>query len=158
MTMGRPRKPNELHIYEGTARQDRGTDLIVQIEGDLAQPPALLSFEDDFDRDQVFKWLSDWALNVTGAAVIDSLMLSALVDQYEIYSLSKKDVKERGMMLQGEKGQYVNQSLYNMNTALDKIHKLMREFGMTPSTRSGLSAQKQIDVDPMDNLMKGPKG
>ena len=152
------KKPNELHILEGTSRADRGTDIIVQIEGDMANVPVLLEFDKDFDRDKVFKMLTDWVVNVTGPAYIDALMLSTLVDQYEIYALSKKDVKERGMMLQGDKGQYVNQSLYNMNTALDKIHRAMREFGMTPATRSGLTAQKQIDVDPMDNLMKGPKG
>ena len=151
------RKPNELHALEGTARADRGTDVIVQIEGDLADPPALMTFTDDFDRDKVFTMLSDWVIGITGAAKVDGLLLSALVDQYEIYAISKSDVKARGTMLVGDKGQYVNHSLYNMNKALDNIHKLMREFGMTPATRSQISAANQMEADPMDKFLEGPK-
>ena len=114
----------------------------------------LIAFEDEFDREKIYNDLCDWVINITGAAKIDGMLLSALVDQYEIYSISKKDVKERGVMLKGDKGQYVNLSLYNMNKALEVIHKLMREFGMTPATRSSVKAAKQIEDDPLGDLLK----
>ena len=153
--MSRPRKPNELHQLEGTARADRGTDVTVQLDGDVADPPVLINFESGIDRDEIFKVLSDWTIHITGAAKVDGLLLSALVDQYELYSISKQDVKERGVMLQGDKGQYVNQSVYNMNTALDKIHKLMREFGMTPATRGAVKASNQMEKNPISDIMEG---
>ena len=148
------RKPNELHVLEGTARSDRGTKDVVKLEGVVAEVPVLIAFEEEFDREKIYNDLCDWVINITGAAKIDGMLLSALVDQYEIYSISKKDVKERGVMLKGDKGQYVNLSLYNMNKALEVIHKLMREFGMTPATRSSVKAAKQIEDDPLGDLLK----
>ena len=115
-----------------------------------------MDFATDFDRQQTYDLLCDWVVKVTGAAKIDGLLLTAIVDQYEIYAESKKSVQENGVLLESSKGgEYVNPALYNMNTALDKIHKLMREFGMTPATRSQVKASNQMDKDPMDDLMKG---
>ena len=154
----RPRKPNELHILDGTARADRGTKDLVKLEGDTAQVPVLVDFADEFDRERTYDLLCDWVVKVTGAAQIDGLLLSATVDQYEIYAKSKKDVQENGIMLPSAKGgEYVNPALYNMNTAMDKIIKLMKEFGMTPATRSQVKASDQMDKDPLDNIMQGPR-
>ena len=155
--MARPRKPNELHKLDGTARSDRGTDVTLSIKGSTADVPVLIDFSEEFDREAVYGVLCDWVVSITGAAKVDGMLLSMLVDQYEIYSISKRDVKERGTMLQGDKGQYVNHSLFNMNKALDNIHKIMREFGMTPSTRTAVKAADQMDVNPLDDIMKGIK-
>ena len=149
------RKPNEQHVLEGTSRADRGTDVLIEIEGELARKPKLQEFADGLDREAVFTQLAAWVKQVTGQAAVDELMLSLLVDQYEIYCSAKADVRARGIMLVGEKGQYVNHSLYNLNTSLDKIHKLMREFGMTPATRGAVKASNQMDEDPIKRLMKG---
>ena len=153
--MSTHKKTNEQHIAEGTARKSRGTDVLVEIDGELARKPKLQDFEKGLDRKKVFSQLAAWVKQVTGQAAVDELMLSMMVDQYEIYCSAKADVKARGIMLEGNKGQYVNHSLYNMNTALDKIHKMMREFGMTPATRGTVKASNQMEADPMKNLMKG---
>ena len=150
------KKPNELHVAEGTARADRGTDVIVALPDDLAREPILQNFEREFDRQAVFDHVRAWIINLVGSCSIDELSISLLVDQFEIYSVSKRDVKERGVMLEGEKGQYVNHSLYNMNTSHEKIVAMFKQFGMTPATRGSVKASNQMDRDPLSDILKGP--
>ena len=113
-------------------------------------------FGKQIDKQAIFKQVQAWVIQMTGSCSIDELSISMLVDQFEIYAISKKDISERGTMLHGEKGQYVNHSLYNMNAAHDKIVKLMKEFGMTPATRGGVKASNQMDKDPLGDILKGP--
>ena len=152
--MGRIRKPNEVHLLEGTDRKERGTNTLIALEGELSAKPILQDFS-AIDDNKVFTQVSAWVKNLTGQAKIDELAISMLVDQFNIYSLAKNSVKDDGVMLQGEKGKYVNPQLYNMNTAHDKIMKVMREYGLTPATRSGIKASDQMESNPLQNLLKG---
>ena len=43
-----------------------------------------------------------------------------------------------------------------MNTAHDKIVKLMKEFGMTPATRGSVKASNQMDKNPLEDILSGP--
>ncbi len=149
------RKTNEQHLRDGTSRADRGTDVLVEITGDLAAKPVLQSF-DSIDEELVFTQVAAWVNQLTGQAKIDEFSISLLVDQFTIYSLAKQSVKNDGMMLSGEKGKYVNPQLYNLNTAHDKILKLMREHGLTPATRSGIKASNQMELNPLKSIMAGP--
>ncbi len=138
MTAGRPKKPNEMHIFEGTARNDRGTDVVLQIDGDNAREPTLQSLT-TIDREETFNMFKDWVIMATGSAKIDEILLSMMVDQLEIYTEAKadRDVKTMGL-------------------TVDRFHKLAREFGMTPSTRSQMiNAASANDAD-KDDLMEGP--
>ena len=133
----RPKKPNELHILEGTARSDRGTDVVMQIPDELSNEPKLKELT-TVDRDDTFNMFKDWVIAATGAAQIDEIMLSMMVDQLEIYAQAKIDGDVRIMGL-----------------TIDRFHKLAREFGMTPATRSTL-VSKATETDPMKDIMDGP--
>ena len=150
------KKPNALHIRDGTARTDRGTDVEVPLTDELSREPVLQDFGKQIDKEAIFQQVRAWVIQMTGSCSIDELSISMLVDQFEIYAISKKDISERGTMLHGDKGQYANHSLYNMNAAHDKIVKLMKEFGMTPATRGGVKASNQMDKDPLGDILKGP--
>ena len=150
------KKPNAMHIRDGTARTDRGTDVEVPLTDELSKEPVLQDFGKKIDKKQIFKQVRAWVIQMTGSCKIDELSISMLVDQFEIYAISKRDINERGTMLVGDKGQYVNHSLYNMNTAHDKIVKLMKEFGMTPATRGSVKASNQMDKDPLEDILNGP--
>ncbi len=133
----RPKKPNELHILEGTARSDRGTDVVMQIPDELAVEPRLQDLT-TIDRDETFSMFKEWVIAATGAAKIDEIMLSMMVDQLEIYAQAKNegDVKTMGM-------------------TIDRFHKLAGSFGMTPATRSVL-VSKATEDDAMSDIMSGP--
>lgn len=150
------RKPNELHVLEGTARKERGTDVLVEIPENLARKPVLQEFEKGIDRQFIFDHVRAWIINLVGSCSIDELGISLLVDQFEIYSNAKRDVKERGHIVESTKidGQpYPNPSVHTMNNAHDKILKLMIQFGMTPATRGHVKASNQMDKDPLDDIL-----
>ena len=153
MTAGRPRKPNELHALHGTARADRGTDTLVEIDGELAAEPRYQDFT-HFDEKEQFRQIKAWVKHLTGQAKVDEWMISLIVQQYAIYAEAKRDVWERGAMIPSKEGELKqNPSLWTMNTALDKLHKLMREFGLTPATRGQVKASNQMEEDPLAKLM-----
>ena len=158
MTAGRPRKPNELHKLHGTDRADRGTNVLVEIDGELAAEPRYQDFNTFHEKEQ-FRQIATWVKSLTGQAKVDEWMVSLIVQQYAIYAEAKRDVWERGAMIPTKDGEDTRQnpSLWTMNTALDKIHKLMREFGLTPATRGQVKASNQMDKDPLDDIMGGPK-
>ena len=153
------RKPNELHLLNGTARADRGTDKLVEIDGALADAPRLQDFAKEVDRQKIFKQVRAWVKHLTGQAKIDEIALSLLVDQVVLYGEAKRNVQENGAIIVSQKtgSPYSNPALNNMNTAHDKIVKMMHQFGLTPATRSGLKASQQMEADPMDEIMQGVK-
>ena len=134
---GRPKKPNSLHVFEGTARGDRGTDQLMVIPEDLAVEPVQYNFE-EFSRDDTFTMMKDWVISATGAAHIDSILLTMMTDLLEDYALCKAegDLKGKGVII-------------------DRFHKLAREFGMTPSTRDTM-VKTAVEENTMKSNLEGP--
>ena len=139
MTAGRPKKPNELHVFEGTARNDRKTDVTLPINEQMSVEPKLTDLG-YMSKKEMFTLLKDWVIMASGAAKIDEILLNMMVDQLEIYAEAKiaKDVKLMGF-------------------TIDRFHKLAREFGMTPATRSQMiNAVQKKEQDKMKDIMEGP--
>lgn len=136
---GRPKRPNSLHVKEGTARNDRGTDVVMAIPQELAVEPTQWDF-DRFDRDQTFEMMKDWVISATGAAQIDSILLTMMTDLLEDYAIAKADhdIKGKGAII-------------------DRFHKLAREFGMTPQTRDSIVEAATEVEDPVLDVMAGPR-
>ena len=130
------KKPNSMHDRDGTGRADRGTDVLMVLPKDLAKEPEQYNFK-EFKRDEVFNMMKDWVIAATGAANIDTVMLTMMTDLLEDYSQAES-ARERGPIL-------------------DRYHKLAREFGMTPSTRDTIiSNTVGTEVSPEDDILNGP--
>ena len=70
--------------------------------------------------------------------------LDLIADNYDIYLKSKALVSEQGLSSTDSKGRLtVNPSLKVMNTAQDKIQKLLSSFALTPLSRSKLKNLEQ---------------
>ena len=135
MTAG-SRKPNAIHARDGTGRADRGTDLLVVLPDELSADPPQFNFK-TFDRDEVFNMLRDWVIAATGSAVVDTVLLTMMVDLLEDYAAAET-AKERGPIL-------------------DRYHKLAREFGMTPQTREHMvKAAVKVDDSRAESILNGP--
>ena len=130
------KKPNSMHDRDGTGRADRGTDVLMVLPKDLAKEPEQYNFK-EFKRDEVFNMMKDWVIAATGAANIDTVMLTMMTDLLEDYSQAES-ARERGPIL-------------------DRYHKLAREFGMTPSTRDTIiSNTVGTETSQEDDILNGP--
>ena len=137
--MSRPSKPNSLHERDGTGRADRGTDVLIVLPPEIATEPVQYNFN-EFNRDEVFEMMKDWVIAATGAANIDTIMLTMMTDILEDYAAMKAEGDVRG------KG-----------ACIDRYHKLAREFGMTPQTRDTIiSNSVGVDTSPEDDILNGP--
>ena len=137
MTAGRPKKPNSIHIRDGTDRADRGTDQLMVIPEEQAHEPQLYDF-DKFSRDSTFEMMKDWVIAATGAAQIDSILLTMMTDLLEDYAKARADddYKAKGAII-------------------DRFHRLAREFGMTPQTRDTM-IKAVVEEDPVKDILGGP--
>lgn len=135
MTHGN-KKPNSMHDRDGTGRADRGTDVLIVLPKELAKEPEQYNFN-EFNRDEVFTMMKDWVIAATGAANIDTVMLTMMTDLLEDYSKATT-ARERGPIL-------------------DRYHKLAREFGMTPSTRDTIVANSiGHESSAEEDILNGP--
>ena len=133
------KKPNSMHDRDGTGRADRGTDVLMVLPKDLAKEPEQYNFK-EFKRDEVFTMMKDWVIAATGAANIDTIMLTMMTDILEDYAAMKAEGDVRG------KG-----------ACIDRYHKLAREFGMTPQTRDTIiSNSVGKETSPEDDILGGP--
>ena len=65
------------------------------------------------------------------------------------------EVEKGGMLIKAQNGfDMQNPYLAIANKAADQMHKMMSEFGMTPSSRSRVQVDPESDRDPMDDFLK----
>ena len=106
---------------------------------EIATEPVQYDFN-EFNRDEVFTMMKDWVIAATGAANIDTIMLTMMTDILEDYAAMKAEGDVRG------KG-----------ARIDRYHKLAREFGMTPQTRDTIiSNSVGTETSPEDDILNGP--
>ena len=145
MVAGRPKKPNSLHVLEGTARADRGTDQLMQVPDKLAVEPELKDLK-NINEEATFELLKDWVIAATGAAHIDSYLLSMMVEELKTYAAISSELESNP----------TDRFLLNSrNNALNNFHKLASSFGMTPQTRD-MMVKKVEDEDPVKDILGGP--
>lgn len=72
------------------------------------------------------------------------IALDLIADNYDIYLKSKALVRKEGLSSTDSKGRLtINPSLKVMNTAQDKIQKLLSSFALTPMSKSKM---KNLDT------------
>ena len=84
---------------------------------------------------------------------MDRAAMAAYCQSYGRWVDAENKVKERGDVVKTPDGKIVpNPYLGVANRAMDNMRKFLVEFGMTPSSRSRLSAEKQEKSGEYDNL------
>ena len=76
---------------------------------------------------------------------IDGLALAMLCETYAQFIEARLEVEKRGPWFFSEDGKpYVNPAVWVMNKARGEIKGWLREFGMTPSARSGIRMEPAV--------------
>ena len=82
---------------------------------------------------------------------VDTGALSHLCDQMALYQQARQDIEEEGYYYVSDKGNQISHPsvglLYKADAA---IRSYMREFGLTPSARSGLNVSTDSADDPLN--------
>lgn len=141
--MGRPAKPTHLKILHGD-RKDRINTQEPQFKTDIPTPPTHIPPEARKVWETVTEELGRYDL----VTVPDGPSLEAYVMAVFTHRKAARDVVKRGVMVKGYRGSIVkNPALSVMSDAADKIKVFAREFGLTPSSRSGLKVQEVAGAD-----------
>ena len=79
---------------------------------------------------------------------LDRVALTAMCDQWGIYVQAMQEVNRRGLVVKTKAGGVQeNQFLWVANRALEKMHKLLVEFALTPSSRSRVTGSNEQDPE-----------
>jgi P27 family predicted phage terminase small subunit len=92
---------------------------------------------------------------------MDRTALQLLCESFEIYMRAMENIKVNGIVLEEETAQgaiksSVNPAIKVRESAWVQIHKMCREFGLTPSARCGLSPSSAPNTG--DDFLKGVLG
>jgi P27 family predicted phage terminase small subunit len=86
---------------------------------------------------------------------VDRAALACYCQAYSRWIEAERNIREFGLIVSSPKG-YPMQSpfLAIANKAMEQMKSFLTEFGMTPSSRSGLKIQEESPVDALKNLIR----
>lgn len=84
--------------------------------------------------------------------------IALLAESLWQYNEAKKLFKKHGIMTKTHLGNFIQNPAFGaMNKAWERVLKVYREFGMTPSSRTGLGSKKEDNKDQKISLLRVPK-
>jgi P27 family predicted phage terminase small subunit len=142
--MGRPKKPPQLKVLEGTFRGDRDAHG-VKVDTGIPNCPADAP-------DCVKKVWSDIAPMLASQgllSVADGMTFYAYLDSYTKFVMVSHAIKAIEDMLEQTPNGYLqmSQAFHVRNKLWNEVMKAGREFGHTPASRSAIKAPKQGQLD-----------
>ena len=159
MAGGRPRKPTALHELQGTGQASRMNELEPVLAVRLPDKPSWI--DSNPEALSLYNEVTMYVHRMGVATEVDGMGLSLLAHQMSIYIEMAHKVHEEGPIVTtvGSNGQdrtTAHPCLPQMSTALGSIFKIMREYGLTPSSRANVSTVKGDEpVDAMSDFLQG---
>ena len=154
---GRPRKPTALHELQGTGQPSRMNQLEPVLAGRLPDRPGWV--DDDPVTAALYDQVAMYIHNMGVSTEVDGIGISLLADQLGIYIEMRKKVREEGTVItvEGSTGQMktiAHPCLPQMQSTITTIHKFLREYGLTPSSRPNVSVIDNADsVDSLQDFL-----
>ena len=140
--MANPKKPTNLKIIQGTFRKDRATPNEPKPNINIPSPPDHLSKEALIEWDRITPILYNLGL----LSDLDMVALAAYCQAYGRWTQAEMELKGSGIIIKTQNGNVIQNPLVGIaNQAMLQTHKFLVEFGLTPASRSKVSANKQDD-------------
>lgn len=177
MVTGRPRKPTTLKALQGTARPDRTNAREPEPPPGPVKPPSWLKGRARAAWRQLAPMLEDMRVLTTA----DPHALALLCDAYAEYIDCREVVRKQGAVyesrvvkassrrVEAEGGDedfdaadwsVIIRPRPEVKMASDawrRVHRMLVEFGLTPSSRSKVSAGGAEDADPFEEFLRGTR-
>lgn len=150
-------KPSNLKVLNGNPGKRKLNDKEPQFKIPEKVPPAPTTLGSAGKKE--WRRLAP-ELHILGLlTVADLKTFEAYCASFELYVLAKQKVEEYGLTDMTDKGNVIQRPEVGiMNTALKNMKSFAQEFGLTPSSRTNLTAQQMVDSeDPIAAFRKRSK-
>lgn len=150
MPAGRPRKPTNLHILQGTYQPVRHAERIGEVDPQsVARMPSHLSPIAKREWQRIAPELRELGL-LTG---LDVAALSAYCECFATVRVATQILETEGLMIEGKPHPVVRVR----HEALGYMRQYLREFGLSPSARAGLKrpAEKRAKEETDEDFLFG---
>jgi P27 family predicted phage terminase small subunit len=145
---GPARKPAKLHQDNGTFRPGRHGGPALRVE--VPDPPAGLSPGAMAQWHVLGRQLADAGL----ITALDGLALRLLCESAAEYIEAHEQMREQGYTDTTEKGNRIqNPTVGVRNKLWSQVYTMARQFGMTPSARTGLHAESKQEDDDVATIL-----
>jgi len=135
------RLPTELKKQRGTLRKDRLNENEPKLPSIIPPIPTWLSE----DGQKAFSELSTLLHDMSVLTQADELALTLLCDAYSEYKRAKEVVNELGATMEvtsreGNTKSVIRPEVQIANQSFVRVFQLLKEFGLTPSSRAKVNA------------------
>lgn len=135
------RLPTELKKQRGTLRKDRMNENEPKLPSVIPPIPTWLSE----DGQKAFSELSNLLHDMSVLTQADELALTLLCDAYSEYKRAKEIVNELGATMEvtsreGNSKSVIRPEVQIANQSFVRVFQLLKEFGLTPSSRAKVNA------------------
>ncbi len=135
------RLPTELKKQRGTLRKDRLNENEPKLPSVIPPIPTWLSE----DGQKAFSELSNLLHDMSVLTQADELALTLLCDAYSEYKLAKEVVNGLGATMEvtsreGNSKSVIRPEVQIANQSFVRVFQLLKEFGLTPSSRAKVNA------------------
>jgi len=155
---GRTKKPTALKKLNGTFKKERENPNEPNLGIAYPDKPEWLGF--DPLSSQLFDQVSAYLVAMRVSTSVDGLAISLLSDQVAFYLRLRKQILEEGEIIKsynsgGETVSKAHPAIVPMNQSFTNITRLMREYGLTASSRSNISAHTESsDMSSFEDFLK----
>ena len=138
--MGRPRKPTELKLIQGTAQKCRMNPNEPKPDVDIPDTPHHLSKPAREEWARITPLLKDLGL----ISQLDLVELSFYCQAWGDHVQAENMIRRNGKVLKDAKGRlYISPWVKHSKESKELAHKFLVEFGLTPASRSRVSGKKK---------------
>jgi len=153
------RLPTELKKQRGTLRKDRLNENEPKLPSVIPPIPTWLSE----DGQKAFSELSNLLHDMSVLTQADELALTLLCDAYSEYKKAKEVVNELGATMEvtsreGNSKSVIRPEVQIANQSFVRVFQLLKEFGLTPSSRAKVNAIENASSTPdvkIENFFNG---
>ena len=153
------RLPTELKKQRGTLRKDRLNENEPKLPSVIPPIPTWLSE----DGQKAFSELSNLLHDMSVLTQADELALTLLCDAYSEYKKAKEVVNELGSTMEvtsreGNTKSVIRPEVQIANQSFVRVFQLLKEFGLTPSSRAKVNAIENASSTPdvkIENFFNG---
>jgi len=143
------RLPTELKKQRGTLRKDRLNENEPKLPSVIPPIPTWLSE----DGQKAFSELSNLLHDMSVLTQADELALTLLCDAYSEYKKAKEVVNQLGATMEvtsreGNSKSVIRPEVQIANQSFVRVFQLLKEFGLTPSSRAKVNAIENASTTP----------